>query len=629
MSAVGVRRWRVFALFLLAPTFILIAGLQLASLCAGLGTVQLALAVVTRTDATLERAVSTLQTGFGVAQRVWDSPAGRLVQTNPVSLGGADDARATARALATGAQALGPASELAELTLGFDGRPRLVAGSVIDLAVLPDIGAPTEALAGDLTATAESLRDVPGGGPLGRPIGALTTQWHRAVVPLARLVEAVHRTTPSLASALGAREPKRYLVCALNDAELFGSGGAPLAAALVEAAQGRISVPVSGQLESKLSPNNPPITWEFAGGQPWYREDTRYPFVNSNFAPDFRAAGVDMRRAWAALGYPRVDGVITVDVTALAEMLDWAGGSVKVTGYGRVSAANIVSKVLVSAYRDFNSPEGVEVRHRMNTDLAVALARQLGSPQHLLDTLTGALAAIPGRHIQASFRNADLQSAAASLGATGELGAATADTVGVFTQSAPNKLSIFQRRRITHDVELDAMGGARVTSTISYTNEVPAQLTGDPNTYLGYTALRARFKAAYRLPDNATNISLDLLGDQHPVVRASNVGPHPNVLGGQYLWQGQEIAPRALSTVVIKYTLPAGTFGRGSSRRPVYSLRADPQALHLPARLEVRVTQAARAPELTPGSGWRRSGKSLVWVGDLDQPLHLALYSAL
>ena len=625
MTATGLRRGRAFALWLLTPALLLVAGLQLAALCAGLGAAQLGLAVLTKTGATLERAVATVQTGFAFAQQLWDSPAGWLAQTNPMSLGGADDARATARALAAGAQALSPAGQLADLALGFDGQPQLVSGATVNLSVLPDIAAPTEWLAADLNTTATALRDIPGGGPLGRPMGALTAQWHRMLAPVAKLVNAVSLTTPSLTGALGAGEPKRYLVCALNDAELFGSGGAPLAAALVEAAQGHISVPVSGQLESKLSPNNPPITWDFVGGLPWYRQGTRYPFVNSNFAPDFRAAGVDMRRAWAALGYPRVDGVITVDVTALASMLDWAGGSVTVTGYGRVSAANLVSKVLVSAYRDYNSPEGVEVRHQMNTDLAVALAQRLTSPLHVLDTLTGAFAAIPGRHVQASFRNADLQEAAASLGASGELSDAGADTVGVFTQSAPNKLSIFQQRRITHEVELGAAGGARVTSTISYTNAVPAQLSGDASTYLGYTALRARFKAAYRLPEKATDVSLDLAG-QHPVVAANNVGPHANALGGQYLWQGQEIAPEATSRVVIRYALPAGTFSGRTSKGSAYLLRADPQALHLPTRLEVRVTRASGVPEPVTGPGWRRNGESLVWLGQLTQPLHLALY---
>ncbi len=102
---------------------------------------------------------------------------------------------------------------------------------------------------------------------------------------------------------------------------------------MVQADKGSLSVPISGQLESKLSPNNPPIDWKHEGGPPWYRKGKRYPFVNSNFHPDFGTASVDMRRAWAALGYPEVDGVVTVDMSALASMLAWTG-AVESPGFG-------------------------------------------------------------------------------------------------------------------------------------------------------------------------------------------------------------------------------------------------------------------------------------------------------
>ena len=137
---------------------------------------------------------------------------------------------------------------------------------------------------------------------------------------------------------------------------------------MVQADKGALSVPISGQLESKLSPNNPPIDWEHAGGPPWYREGKRYPFVNSNFHPDFGTASVDMRRAWAALGYPEVDGVITVDMSALASILAWTG-AVESPGFGEISSETLLRTVLVDAYRQFNSPEGVIERHARNEEL--------------------------------------------------------------------------------------------------------------------------------------------------------------------------------------------------------------------------------------------------------------------
>ena len=176
-----------------------------------------------------------------------------------------------------------------------------------------------------LAETAQALSLVDGSGLLGRPIGALADSAHEAVADLTAMAGAVDTAMPDMADALGAGDAQRYLVAALNDAELFGSGGAPLSAFVVEAAKGTLSVPISGQMESKLSPNNPPIKWRKEGGRPWYRDRKKYPFVNSNFHPDFRTASVDMRRAWASLGYPEVDGVITVDINALASILAWTG----------------------------------------------------------------------------------------------------------------------------------------------------------------------------------------------------------------------------------------------------------------------------------------------------------------
>ena len=85
------------------------------------------------------------------------------------------------------------------------------------------------------------------------------TPWPGTVADLTPWPAAAEIAMPGLSPRRsGPTEPKRYLVCALNDAELFGSGGAPLSAMVVQADRGPISVPISGQLESKLSPQQPP-----------------------------------------------------------------------------------------------------------------------------------------------------------------------------------------------------------------------------------------------------------------------------------------------------------------------------------------------------------------------------------
>jgi hypothetical protein len=188
----------------------------------------------------------------------------------------------------------------------------------------------------------------------------------------------------------------------------------------------------------------------------------------------------------------------------------------------------------------------------------------------------------------------------------------------VHSQSAPNKLSVFQDRRITQEVQLTADGGATVRRSTSFTNAVPKGLEGDPTTYAGYLALRARMRVAYRLPLTATDAQITT-GNSVSLVPVARTGPFPDERGGQVLWQGHETDPGDTTTVVMEYELPAGTFAPGT-----YDVYADPQALAHPAELTVTV-RPAPGTAVAPTPGWTESGTGLTWSGALDRPLHLTV----
>ncbi len=611
------RRRGILALLALAPVAVVAVGMQVAALTGAVAVAQLGWGIGARSAPAVSSGTSTLQKAARVLELTWASPAARVLEWNPLTLGAVDDIRHATHAAAEAATMLDPAAGVGTTVLGLDGRPPMLAGSSVDLTRLDELAEPTARLATVVSATDAALGRVEGSGPLGAPIGAVASSLRGATSDLAVLAEAAVAALPALPEALGSTEPKRYLVCALNDAELFASGGAPLSALLVEAVQGTVSVPLSGQLESKLSPNNPPITWRHAGGPPWYRPARKYPFVNSDFHPDFRTAGVDMRRAWAALGYPEVDGVITVDVNALASILDWAG-PVQAEGYGRVSGSSIIRQILVDAYREFDSAEGVLERHARNDALVEALADHLSSPPSLLPALRGVMDAIPPRHVQLSFRDPRLRRAAEALGADGALASGSGDLVAAFSQSGPNKLSVFQERAITQDVRLAADGGAAVRRVVAFTNAVPEGVEGVEDEYRGYLALRARMRVAHRVPEAATDVRITVL-DSDPLVAQGRTGPFLDDRGGLVMWQGHDTAPRETSTILLEYQLPAGTFAPGT-----YSVSADPQALTLPTTLRVRVFAAAGST-LPDTEGWTRAGDSLIWSGQLDRPLRLAV----
>lgn len=605
------------ALLLLAPVAILVLVLQLAVLLGVVGAAQTAWGAKQRDSGTLHLGISTLQRAAGVLDAAFALPTTTLLELNPLTLGVVDDLAATAHAVSVSSQALTPLGDAAVAVLGFDGQQPMISGSTIDPARVADLSTPVEELDDDLRGLSAALAEIPGDGPLGRPIGALRDSLSKQVSAVNQVTAAAATAIPALPDALGADGPRRYLICALNDAEVFASGGAPLSAMLVEADRGTIQVTISGQLESKLSPNNPSIVWEHAGGPPWYRDSRRYPFVNSNFHPDFRTASTDMRRAWAALGFPEAQGVITVDIGALSSVLAWTG-PVTASGFGEVDAASLVRVVLVDSYRQFNTADGVLQRHARNEALTHAVAQHVSSPLNLLTALRGALDAIPPRHIQASFDDPSLQAAIEQLGAAGELQSGAGDLIGVWSQSGPNKLSVFQRRSISQEVQLTADGGAEVRRTISFHNDVPEGLDGDPTTYRGYLALLARMRVAYRVPTNATDFSIST-GTSTALVPEGRTGPFPDERGGGVLWQGHMTPQGEVTTVEMHYTLPAGSFPSGG-----YEVRADPQALTIVPTLQLRVIPAPDT-ELPNTPGWSRSGADLVWDGSLDRSLHLRI----
>lgn len=612
-NAIPRRMW--VGLLMLAPFALIALATQIALLAGVAGAGVLLLGGYQRDSGLLVRGASTVQLAGSLLDRAWSSPPAALLQSNPVSLGLMDEVRGSLHAAAQATGMLVPLAELGSQAVGFDGREPLVSGSTVDVTRVATLVGPSSELHDSLLETKGALDRVPRTGLLGGPLGGLAENLSGGLANLIPLAEAAEAAMPGLPDALGATEPKRYLICALNDAELFGSGGAPLFAAMIEAERGTLSIPLSGQMESKLSPGNPPIEWDHEGGPPWYRDGKTYPFVNSNFHPDFPTAARDMTRAWAALGYPRVDGVLTVDVNALAEILRWIG-PIESGGYGVLDAENLIPTILVDAYRESDSIEGRIERHARNDQLADRLVQELAEPANLVPAVRGLVQAIPERHVQAAFTSRHLQSAVSALEATGALSNRPGDAIGAFSQSSPNKLSVFHARRIDHEVQLTPLGGATVRRTVTMRNAVPEGSAGNPDTWIGYSALQARLRVAHRVPLVAEGPTI-ATADPAALVPARGTGPFPDERGGQVLWQGHVIPQGQSAEVVVEYQLPDGTFPPGG-----YAVSADPQALTIPAELRITVRPAAGQP-VPSGPGWESAAGAAIWSGALDRPLRL------
>ncbi len=423
---------------------------------------------------------------------------------------------------------------------------------------------------------------------------------------------------PILPAALGAEGPKRYLISGLNDAEIFGSGGAPLQAVMLQADDG-LSTPISGSVSAEFNPLNVPYPWDVNAGMPWYSPGAIYPFANSNYHPDFAVSGPNMKSAWEGLGLPTVDGVVTVDVYAVAAVLD-AIGPIESEAYGRVTADNIVRILLVDAYRDYPDSEANARRQLLNAQFQSELVNELKDPRQLIRATMALWDVIQGRHIQAWMVDPDLQRIVEDVGADGELTRGTGDLVGVFSQSGPSKLTIFQERSIDHDVVVAGDGSAQVTQTTTFTSAVPEDLAGDPDAYRGYLALIYRQRVAFRIPEAAQDPEVAVLGGGGIVVNSAT-GPYPDEVGGQVMWQGQDLRPGDQSQTVVTYTLPPGSFGSADDLE--YWLDADPQATVSPTDLTVTVTFPSGQARALGDERAETRGAQARWTGALDRPISL------
>ncbi|MFC4471067.1 DUF4012 domain-containing protein [Streptomyces xiangluensis] len=171
---------------------------------------------------------------------------------------------------------------------------------------------------------------------------------------------------------LGAEGPRRYLAVFENTAEARGTGGLPGAFAVVTAERGRLhfedfgndtelsdingEVDLGAEYEALYGPSAPTSTW-----------------VNTNLSPHFPYAGRIWAAAWQGHTGEEVDGVFSLDPSALSGLLA-ASGSARLADGTAVTAANVVDLTQRASYATY---ENVPQRKAFFLDVARAVAERL------------------------------------------------------------------------------------------------------------------------------------------------------------------------------------------------------------------------------------------------------------
>lgn len=513
---------------------------------------------------------------------------------------------------------------------GDSGGERIFRDGSINLALLKSLPARVELSRVALDRAQSRLDFVRATTPMSAFLDNVRDQVLREMRSVRRTLRDAERVIPVLPRALGAEGPRRYLVAIANQAEMRASAGAPLTLVMVEFAGGAISTPIKGQTSTELFPPlNAPVRWFGPALNPFFPVNPRFePFVVTNTHPNLLFSGQEMAASWSGRGFPAVDGVFLVDLTAIAAVLN-ATGPIESSAYGTVDGERLGQILLVDAYAKFGQKEAV-ARQQANQQLLDELLARLLSGDDVLAVAEAIVGTAPGRHFQAWLKEPALENLAAQADAAGIVSDPRGgDWSAMYTQNGnQSKVDVFQERNTFVQVQLSDDGSARVRQVLSVTNATPPDRPEGPPDRIGYETMWVKNAYLMYVPDNAKDIRADV--PQDFLVRPFK-GHARQQVGGGFVRDGFGhrlvrvvgwTPPGGTAQLGVSYTLPPGTFT--SEDRLVYRLRVEPQPIFRTPTVTVQVT-VPQGWEVTEQAGMIRDGVTTSVSAVLDAPVEVGM----
>ncbi|GAB3018368.1 hypothetical protein GCM10011376_00710 [Nocardioides flavus (ex Wang et al. 2016)] len=470
----------------------------------------------------------------------------------------------------------------------------LFAGRGVDVATLETLVDSVDEASTRLDAAQVELGEV-GDSALGvgTRLGDARDEASEVVTPLAATARRARSITDVLPELFGARGERTYLLALLNPSEQRFSGGAPLTVVPMEVSDGSLSM---GDAVDTTDPRLFKVgRWDKVEGNPFH--DGRLRLSTSTYAPDWSVSGEELLRGWVRRTSQEVDGLVVVDVVALADMLRITG-PVETEGYGTLDADGFAAR-LVGDYDRF--PDN-EARKDLNRAIVPLFAERLLEPGDGLAKLESLRTSAQGRHFAIWMRDPDVQSAVSDTGLAGELSDTRHDYLAVFNQNTnASKADFWQQRSVTSEVRLREDGSAQVRLTISVLNDSPpyVQPFADPR------------RGTYVTKWNGMTLGVFLpVGAEVTGATAAGRPQGTRVFdyyGRPYKLLRLTLPPGATREAVLEYDVPAAALAPGDGTL-TYRLDATPQGLVVPqaVTVDVRWPDGYEVGELP--EGWTRTG---------------------
>jgi hypothetical protein len=312
-------------------------------------------------------------------------------------------------------------------------------------------------------------------GPSRGLIGTLATKRTTFVEDVGQVQTGLDKATGAAAALADVlRGPRTYLLAATNNAEMRAGSGMMLQAGTIHIAAGRFTLGhfvATGSLVDTA-------TRVRATGDLEARWGFEYPSVDFRellLSPQFPANASLAARMWQERTGRPVDGVLTVDVAALQDLLG-ATGPITVGGTS-YTQATVANQLLIQQYVGIRNQSAANlVRHQKQAELAAAVFSAIDNGSTSLSTLATAFdQAVDGRHLMVWAADPRVESDWAAAGAAGNV--SQGDLLLALLNQGANKLDPYQH--VTAKLTTTADGDrTAVTARVTVDNQTPASVRG-------------------------------------------------------------------------------------------------------------------------------------------------------
>ncbi|WP_151084288.1 DUF4012 domain-containing protein [Nocardioides cynanchi] len=477
---------------------------------------------------------------------------------------------------------------------------QLIEGTRVNIHDVRQIAAQARRIGPHLRAAQAEIAAVRGNDPLvGGKIDSLKKRATEQLSTTQGTYRSFKPLLDQLPAVLGARGRRTYLLTIMNPAEQRFSGGATLQMASITFDHGLITFGRS-QSVADVDQAKPFLNWPPVKGNLFHPPGPRR-LAAAAYSPWWRVSGEELLRAWQAQTGQRCQGLIAVDLQALAELFRITG-PMQVPGYGELNADNLVQS-LAGSYDSF---QNAYQRRRLNNALVPAFQQKFLSGGNFVAKARSLLDDAKGRHVALYFRQPLVQHAFASAGFSGNLSTTRHDYLGVFTQNLNGSKSDFwQSRQVDMQVGLRPDGSAAETLNVLVQNPAPPYTLPTPDPQTGYDTRWLGTLIGVFLPYGAQ--LEDALGNSSPMVHESleqSTTRLPGVRNRPVLRHGWLLAPQQGVQLTVRYTVPhAATVDRASGDL-MYRVALDPQDLVQPQTNAISLTIPSGYTFGTLPSGW-------------------------